>query len=188
MLIPTAASMALPAVRTLSECADYAKVAEPFLPQLYELPQQILAHIGDPTALKHLYASTNPAVSGLAFAIALFPVFLIVSEINKNYSQVDRVWSILPSIFHVHYAVWARINGLPTQRIDNVLVFSLIWTTRLTYNYWRRGGYQVGSEDYRWELVKNKIGNLAFFLLNVFFISSLQAVRCDQRESRWKHD
>jgi hypothetical protein len=22
--------------------------------------------------------------------------------------------------------------------------------TRLTFNYWRRGGYQVGSEDYRW--------------------------------------
>lgn len=21
---------------------------------------------------------------------------------------------------------------------------------RLTYNYWRRGGYKVGSEDYRW--------------------------------------
>lgn len=21
---------------------------------------------------------------------------------------------------------------------------------RLTFNYWRRGGYQIGSEDYRW--------------------------------------
>ncbi len=21
---------------------------------------------------------------------------------------------------------------------------------RLTYNYWRKGGYNVGSEDYRW--------------------------------------
>lgn len=21
---------------------------------------------------------------------------------------------------------------------------------RLTFNYWRKGGYQIGSEDYRW--------------------------------------
>ena len=21
---------------------------------------------------------------------------------------------------------------------------------RLTFNYWRRGGYNIGSEDYRW--------------------------------------
>lgn len=176
MLIPNAATLALPAVSSVAECAYWDKVAEPFLPQLYALPNQIAAHITDPAALKHIYLSTNPVVSGLAFSIALFPIFLVVSEVNRNWSQVDRVWSILPSVYHVHYAVWARLNGLPTAKIDNVLIFSLIWTTRLTFNYWRRGGYQIGSEDYRWNLIKGWIGGPAFFLLNILFTSSLQSV------------
>ena len=120
--------------------------------------------------------TTNPFISGLAFSIGTFPIFFLVSEINKNYSQVDRVWSILPTLFNAHYAIWARLNGLPTQRVDNVLAFSVVWSLRLTYNYWRKGGYQVGSEDYRWELIKKYIGSFAFVLLNVIFISTLQIV------------
>lgn len=108
--------------------------------------------------------------------MATFPIFLLVTEINKNYSQVDRVWSILPTVYHAHWAIWARMNGLPTQRVDNVLAFSVVWSLRLTYNYWRKGGYQVGSEDYRWEIIKKNIGGVPFFLLNVFFISTLQIV------------
>lgn len=115
-------------------------------------------------------------ISALAFTIATFPIFFFVSEINKNYSQVDRVWSILPTFYQAHWAVWARLNGLPTQRVDNVLAVSFVWSLRLTYNYWRRGGYQVGSEDYRWVIIKNKIGGVAFFLLNLLFVSSLQVV------------
>ena len=47
---------------------------------------------------------------------------------------------------------------------------------RLTYNYWRKGGYSVGSEDYRWNLIKEHIGMPLFFVLNVVFISTLQSV------------
>lgn len=177
MVVPLAATgIALPAVKTLTDCADYAKTFEPFLPQLYALPHLVYTSLGDLDSLVTIYASTNPAISGLAFCIAAFPVFFLVAEINKNYSQVDRVWSLLPTFFNIHYALWARLNGLPTQRIDNVLAFSVIWSVRLTFNYWRRGGYQIGSEDYRWELIKKYIGSFAFLLLNIVFISSVQLV------------
>lgn len=168
--------MAIPAVKTLAECADFETTFKAFLPQLYELPNRVLASIHSPEALKALYISTNPAISGLAFAIATIPIFLIVSEINKNYSQVDRVWSILPAVFTTHYAYWARLNGLPTQKVDNVLAFSVLWSIRLTFNYWRKGGYQIGSEDYRWELIKKYIGSVGFVLLNILFIASVQPV------------
>ena len=168
--------MALPIVKSLADCADFSKTVEPYLPQLYTFPNEVYASITNTEALKHLYVSTNPVVSSLAFSIATFPIFLLVSEINKNYSQVDRVWSILPTVFNAHYALWARLNGLPTQRIDNVLAFSVVWTLRLTFNYWRKGGYQVGSEDYRWELIKKYIGGVGFLLLNLLFISTLQIV------------
>lgn len=176
MLLPYASGMALPAVKSLTDCADYTQTFEPFLPQLYALPEQVYAALGDVQALKQIYLSTNPAIFGLALALAAFPVFWIVSEINRNYSQVDRVWSILPTLFNLHYAIWARLNGLETTRVDNVLAFSVVWSMRLTFNYWRRGGYQIGSEDYRWMLVKKQIGSFGFFMLNIVFISSIQLV------------
>ena len=50
------------------------------------------------------------------------------------------------------------------------------YQARLTYNYWRKGGYNIGSEDYRWKIVKDYIGAPLFFVLDVVFISSLQSV------------
>jgi hypothetical protein len=176
MLVAPNAGIAIPMIKTLSDCASYSKTIEPYIPQLYALPEKILANIGDLQALKDVYASTNPIISGFAFSLALFPIFLVISEVNRNWSQVDRVWSILPTVYHIHYAVWARMHGLETQRVDNVMAFSVLWTLRLTFNYWRRGGYQIGSEDYRWNLIKGWIGTPAFFLLNVFFTSSVQSV------------
>lgn len=175
-LFASAINMALPTIKSVTDCATYSKAFEPFLPQLYNLHNQVYASVANVESLKQLYITTNPAISGLGFAIASFPIFLIISEINRNYSQVDRVWSILPTVFNFHYALWARMNGLPTQRLDNVLAFSVLWSCRLTFNYWRRGGYQIGSEDYRWELIKKRIGSVGFFLLNVFFIASIQPV------------
>jgi hypothetical protein len=176
MLVTSPAGVAMPIIKTLSDCASYSTTVEPYIPQLYALPEKILANIGDLEALKNIYTTTNPVISGFAFSLALFPIFLIVSEVNRNWSQVDRVWSILPTLYHVHYAVWARTNGLETQRVDNVMAFSILWSCRLTFNYWRRGGYQIGSEDYRWNLIKGWIGTPAFFVLNVLFTSSVQSV------------
>jgi len=174
----TYTDMALPLVKTLPECADYFKTVEPFLPQFYELPYQVAARISDPQALKELYLTTNPLMTALAFAtMFVTPLVLAVSEINRNYSQVDRLWSLLPVIYNVHYAVWAHLNGLPTMKLDHVMAVSIIWGARLTFNYWRKGGYQVGSEDYRWNIVKDYIGGPAMFILNVAFIALGQNVR-----------
>jgi steroid 5-alpha reductase family enzyme len=167
---------ALPLVKTLPDCADYSKTVAPFMPQLYDLPYRIAAHITDLQGLQEIYASTNPLITSLAIALFLTPVVLAVSEMNKNYSQVDRLWSIIPAFYNVHYAIWARLNGLPTYRLDHVMAVSILWSMRLTFNYWRKGGYTVGSEDYRWAIVKDYIGAPGMFLLNVTFISLGQNV------------
>ena len=177
MLVPPT-TLALPAVKTLADCASYNLTVAPYLPHLQTFHHDLLATNFDPTALKHLYLTSNPLVTATAFSIATFPVFLLVSEINKNYSQVDRVWSILPTLYHVHYSVWAHMNGLECGRVDNVLAFSVVWSLRLTFNYWRKGGYQVGSEDYRWMIIKERIGSLGFVVLNLIFISTAQIVSC----------
>ena len=58
--------------------------------------QQIFENITNLQALKVLYISTNPLISAFGFSQSLGPVFLLVSAVNKNYSQVDRWWSLLP--------------------------------------------------------------------------------------------
>jgi steroid 5-alpha reductase family enzyme len=47
----------------------------------------------------------------------------------------------------------------------------------LTFNYWRRGGYSIGSEDYRWSIIRSKVNNrFLFFLFNITFISLTQSL------------
>ncbi|KAI9881075.1 MAG: hypothetical protein M1830_008233 [Pleopsidium flavum] len=168
--------MALPVIKSVSECADFSKTVLPYASQLNDLPQQILQSITNPQALKVLYVSTNPLITAFAFSLFLVPIFLVISEINKNYSQVDRCWSILPTIYNAHFVAYAHAVGLPTQRLDTLLAFSTVWSLRLTYNYWRKGGYSIGSEDYRWAILKEKINPALFFVFNVVFISLAQSV------------
>ncbi|KAF2264899.1 DUF1295-domain-containing protein [Lojkania enalia] len=170
MLTP-ALSMTVPVITLLPECGDFTKTVQPYLPELYALPQKVFERIDDLNALKELYLSTNPLIAALAFVLFLAPVVLIVSEVNKNYSQVDRLWSIVPAILIGHYTMWAHLMGLPTQRLNHVMALSMLWGIRLTYNYWRKGGYQIGTEDYRWAIVKDYTGPTVMFIFNVTFIS-----------------
>ncbi|KAL5113268.1 hypothetical protein ACEQ8H_008860 [Pleosporales sp. CAS-2024a] len=162
---------ALPLVKTLPECADFSKTVAPFLPQLYDLPSRVAAHITDVQGLKEIYLATNPLITSVAIALFLSCLVFVLSELNRNYSQVDRLWSILPGFYNVHYALWAHYNGLPTARLNHVMAVSVLWSARLTFNYWRKGGYSVGSEDYRWAIIKDYVGPVGMFLMNLTFIS-----------------
>lgn len=96
MMLPTF-TLPIPSVSSLSDCASWSSTVEPFIPQLYELPAKVVQHASNLNDLKLLYMSTNPLIMAFAISLALSLIFLVISEINKNYSQVDRVWSILPS-------------------------------------------------------------------------------------------
>ncbi len=128
MPLYAALDTALPAVSTLSDCADWSKTVAPFLPAFRILPQQLWQSLGSLDALKHLYVSTNPVVSALALAMAMSPFFLVASEFNRNYSQVDRAWSLLPTLFIAHFATYAHLAGLPTERLDTLVIVGQIWS------------------------------------------------------------
>ncbi|KAL8729700.1 MAG: hypothetical protein Q9166_004528 [cf. Caloplaca sp. 2 TL-2023] len=169
--------MALPLLKSAVACTDFTRTVEPYISQLNNLPQPFYQSATDPQALKQLYLTTNPLISAFAFSLALVPIVLVISEINKNYSQIDRVWSLLPTVYNIHYVAYAHATDLPTQRLDSLAIISIAWSTRLTYNYWRKGGYQIGSEDYRWQIVKDYVNNpIVFFLFNVLFISLAQSL------------
>ncbi|KAI0143548.1 hypothetical protein GGR57DRAFT_495215 [Xylariaceae sp. FL1272] len=168
--------MALPAIKSLEDCAEYAKVVEPFLPQLYDLPAKVVDTLSKRESLIQLYAETNPLIFGFGFSVFLGGIFLIASEVNRNYSQVDRFWSLLPAFYNVHFSIWAHLNGLPSQRVDLITFWSLVWSARLTFNYWRKGGYEIGSEDYRWEIIRGYCHPVIFSIFNATFISFIQSI------------
>jgi steroid 5-alpha reductase family enzyme len=121
-------ALPLPAVLSPAECAEYGRVVSPYLSQLSSLPARFLDSGTDVDALKELYINTNPMVMAIGFALALVPILVFTSEISRNYSQVDRLWSILPFVYNAHFAVWARLTGLPTKRIDTVVLWCLFWS------------------------------------------------------------
>jgi hypothetical protein len=123
--------MAFSTIRTLEDCADFSKAVEPYIPQLYDLPAKLIDVFAGRESILKLYIETNPLVSGFAISVFLGAVFLVAAEINRNYSQVDRFWSLLPTLYIAHFDVWARLAGLPSQRIDAALLFSAVWSVSL---------------------------------------------------------
>ena len=123
-------ALPLPDVKSVADCASFGHTVLPFLSQITALPErlQLAAAAKDVDILKDIYLSTNPFITALGFSLFLSVLFLIASEFNRNYSQVDRFWSILPSVYNVHFAVWARLSGLRTQSLDTIAVITLIWS------------------------------------------------------------
>lgn len=119
---------ALPAVRSIADCTNFSLTVAPYIDQLYDLPQQLLQSYSNPSELLDIYLRTNPLISGLAFAIFLSPLVLLVSEINRNYSQVDRLWSVLPMLYNAHFVTYAHLVGVPTATLDNLLAVSVVWS------------------------------------------------------------
>jgi steroid 5-alpha reductase family enzyme len=121
--------------------------------------------------LLELYRTTDPLMSALA-AAAIWSLWCwIASMLTGNYSQVDRLWSILPVLYVFHFAAHGTFTDL---RLGLMTALVVLWGARLTYNYARKGGYQRGSEDYRWIVIQKRIGRTGFQLLNATFIAPFQ--------------
>lgn len=125
---PFAMSLPLPEVQSAVDCASFDQTVLPFLSQLTSLPTALQEAGRDLVALKEIYLATNPFITALTFCLASSALFLAWSEINRNYSQVDRCWSLLPAVYNVHYAVWARMAGVRTLSLDTIAVVSVIWS------------------------------------------------------------
>ena len=101
----------------------------------------------------------------------------VVSQVARNYSQVDKLWSIIPVV-----VIWMMAyKGGMTPKLLLMAGVATVWGIRLTYNFNRRGGYSwkfwTGDEDYRWQiLMKNPIlkGRLRWTIFNLLFISFYQ--------------
>ncbi|WP_441785999.1 DUF1295 domain-containing protein [Leifsonia sp. 2MCAF36] len=97
----------------------------------------------------------------------------VLSLVTGEHSWVDRIWSIVPVVY---VWVFAGSAGLADPRLDLVAVLVTLWGARLTVNFARKGGYAPGGEDYRWQVLRGRMGAGAFQLFNLFFIVIYQNI------------
>lgn len=95
----------------------------------------------------------------------------LLSELTGEYSWVDRLWSVLPPVYLV---IIAGSLGFADPRIDLMALLTVAWGARLTFNFWRKGGYAAGGEDYRWAVLRERMSPFAFRVFNATFISPYQ--------------
>ncbi|KAA9154314.1 DUF1295 domain-containing protein [Amycolatopsis acidicola] len=97
----------------------------------------------------------------------------LVSVITREYSWVDRIWSIVPLVY---LGIFAGDLGFSDARLNVMFVLGVLWGARLTFNFARKGGYARGGEDYRWAVLRERMAPWQYQLFNFFFISVYQNV------------
>ncbi|KAF5342103.1 hypothetical protein D9611_001596 [Ephemerocybe angulata] len=143
--------------------------------------------------IRHVPPSLVWPAQFCAFTIA---ATFIVSVITGNVSQVDRLWTFLPTIYTAYYAFLPLFPNhqsfflepftpkalgwsVATQYSPRaLLMFGLvfIWMCRLSYNTYRRGLFNPSDEDYRWQVLRGQLHPVLFQITNLVFIAGIQNV------------
>lgn len=110
------------------------------------------------------------ATAALACGVAALSCWLL-SVLTREYSWVDRLWSLAPPIYVGWYAAQ---SGMRDARLVLMFALAAAWGMRLTFNFARKGGYARGGEDYRWTELRKRMPPAAFQVFNFFFVALFQ--------------
>jgi len=133
------------------------------------------------TVLQSLLSGETPVdhLFRLWIVIMLAAAFIcfVVGELTHNYSQTDKVWSLMPIVYSL-----ITLYAFPSSpRIWLMTLLVITWGLRLSYNFYRKGGYNIipwkGEEDYRWGILRQHPilqKGIRITLFNLLFISLYQ--------------
>ncbi|EPY50002.1 steroid oxidoreductase superfamily protein [Schizosaccharomyces cryophilus OY26] len=162
----------LPTIYSASNSASWTMAVSPFLEQASNVKLLLSGNMG----FREFYVETNPFVTGLILALMVGVFLWAVSVQTGNTSQVDRAWPILPTLFSVHFLLYGILFNIASRRLMIMVFLQLLWSIRLTYNYYRKGGYKRGAEDYRWLMVRNNIPSYLYPIVHFFYIHIFQVL------------
>ena len=110
----------------------------------------------------------TPFGAALDVCIILAIACYVLAVVTREYSWVDRLWSICPPIYCLIVAVE---TGFESPRINLMTLLVVIWGIRLTYNFAIKGGYGKGGEDYRWAVVRERMSPVMLQVFNATFLA-----------------
>jgi steroid 5-alpha reductase family enzyme len=96
----------------------------------------------------------------------------LLSVITREYSWTDRAWSTVPPVYTWIFAWESGWN----PRVVLMAALVTAWGARLTFNFWRKGGFARGGEDYRWAVLQGMMPGWAWALFNIAFVAVYQNV------------
>jgi steroid 5-alpha reductase family enzyme len=130
-----------------------------------------------PSVAACITVGNDPAAQSFVTALSFVLFVFTAARTTGNDSWVDRLWSVTPVLY-----AWQQValsEGAPTRLTARAL-FALcvsLWGARMTFNFYRRGGYEKGGEDYRWGVIRTwpVFRSKAMWVLFSFgFISTFQ--------------
>ena len=95
----------------------------------------------------------------------------LLSLPTKDTSWVDRIWSVVPIVYAWVFAGGATFTDV---RLNVIAALITLWGARLTFNFARKGGYRPGGEDYRWEILRQRMKPWQYQVFNIVFIVIIQ--------------
>ncbi len=110
----------------------------------------------------------TPYGAALELCVLLAALCWLLSIITREYSWVDRIWAICPSVYCVMVA--ANVD-FASPRLNLMAALVTLWGARLTFGYARKGGFAKGGEDYRWVVMRERLSPAGFQVLNLAFIA-----------------
>lgn len=110
----------------------------------------------------------TPMGAALDLCVILAVLCWLAAVVTREYSWVDRLWSLCPPIYCL---IVAFANDFGSTRVNLMTALAVLWGARLTFNFVRKGGYQKGGEDYRWATVRERYGPIGIQVMNITFIA-----------------
>jgi steroid 5-alpha reductase family enzyme len=112
----------------------------------------------------------DPLLVCLAICAVTIALTWLASVLTREYSWVDRIWSVSPVVYVWVFAVASAFDA----RLVLMAALVTAWGIRLTFNFARKGGYRPGGEDYRWAVLRGRMSRRQFAFFNLLFISIYQ--------------
>jgi steroid 5-alpha reductase family enzyme len=124
------------------------------------------------------YCGSRSVEYALAFSLALGTICFILTKVTGEMSWVDRIWPILPILYQAHFIYHqSHCHGVEISgRQWLIFTFTSVWGLRLTYNFYRKGGFKKGGEDYRWAYIRQNFHWLVVEILNLVFTAYYQII------------
>ncbi|MCY3818447.1 MAG: DUF1295 domain-containing protein [Gammaproteobacteria bacterium] len=110
----------------------------------------------------------TPFGTALDLCLILAALAWLFSVVSRDSSRIDRLWPLCPPVYCLLVAFDADFDS---ARLNLMAVLIVLWGARLTFNLARKGGFGKGDEDYRWAVVRERMGPVKFQVLNLAFNS-----------------
>ena len=121
----------------------------------------------DINLVPHPLAGTPFGVA-LDLCLILAVLFWLISLIAREYAWIDRRWEVFPPLCCL---IVATETHFESTRLNLMTALVVLWSLRLSFNCYRKGGFRKGGGDYRWAFIRGQMGPLSFPIYHIIFVA-----------------